>query len=68
MPSPMSRSVTCAHLQCAASLLRDGYCTTDEVSRLRNLVHDAANVDMRIGEVVISADESAGDVADVRHR
>ena len=35
--APMNRSMTVAHLQSAASLLREGYGTSDELSRLELL-------------------------------
>ncbi|KAJ1445522.1 hypothetical protein M885DRAFT_626101 [Pelagophyceae sp. CCMP2097] len=42
----MTRSVTVEHLECAASLLRGGYGTANELARLRKLVDAAADVEL----------------------
>ncbi|KAJ8612533.1 hypothetical protein CTAYLR_003700 [Chrysophaeum taylorii] len=63
LPKPIHRSITVAHLRCAATLLRDGYCTSDEAFRLDEMVRavSATKNHETVAEGLLRLAETYGD-------
>lgn len=66
VPKPISRSITAAHLRSAAGLVRDGYCTRDEVVRLEAMVASTLGSRRDVADGLLAMAENHDHVAPQR--